>query len=183
MEIFKLPYYEPILRSIIDWFGQTYDCSVPAGIFLRALRPARTVLRPARLYSALPELFLNKIKYIFIFLYLQNVIAVFVFSDSRCKHACNCLQICAHVFINRRQNCAQTSSHSRAGFRIVTEFWSFTRKTVLHLVIRALNCARFCAVCSIRLCPNFGRSRDTRLRPISFAPRPFPNPARTLDWS
>ena len=25
------------------------------GIFLRALRPARTVLRPARLYSALPE--------------------------------------------------------------------------------------------------------------------------------
>ena len=26
------------------------------GIFLRTLRPARTVLRPARLHSALPEL-------------------------------------------------------------------------------------------------------------------------------
>ena len=41
-----------------------------------------------------------------LFIYLQNVIAVFVFSDSRCKIACNCLQICVHVFINRPQNCA-----------------------------------------------------------------------------
>ena len=27
---------------------------------------------------------------LFIYFYLQNVIAVFVFSDSRCKNACNC---------------------------------------------------------------------------------------------
>ena len=32
---------------------------------------------------------------------------------------------------------------------IVTEFWSFTRKSVPHLVIRALNWARFCVVCAL----------------------------------
>ena len=90
--------------------------------------------------------FFNSINFsIFLFFYLQNLIAVFVFSDSRCKHACNCLQICAHVFINRPQNCTKTSFHSRE--RIVTEFWSFTRKS--DLVIRALNCARFCVVCAL----------------------------------
>ena len=68
------------------------------GIFLRVLRPARTVLHHARLSSGLPKLFIKKI----------------VFSDSRCKNACNCLQICARVFINRPQNCAQTSFHSHA---------------------------------------------------------------------
>ena len=75
---------------------------------MRALRPARTVLRPVQLYSALPELK----KKIYIYIY---IIAVFVFSNSRCKNACNCLQICANVFINRTQNCAETSFHSRAG--------------------------------------------------------------------
>ena len=122
------------------------------GIFLRALRPARTVLRPARLSSALPELFIKKKKIIlffqiYLFIYLQNVIAVFVSSNSRCKNACNCLQICASVFINRPQNCAKTSV-SFASW-IVTEFWSFTRKSVPDLVIRTLNCARFCVVCAL----------------------------------
>ena len=85
--------------------------------------PARTVLSPARLSSALSELFIYiyKIKLFFqnfnffICFYLQNVIAVFVFSDSRCKNVCNCLQICAHVFIKRPQNCARISIRSRAG--------------------------------------------------------------------
>ena len=80
---------------------------------MRAPRPARTVLRPARLSSALPEFKRTKQNLIFFF-YLQNIIAVFVFSDNRCKNACNCLLICAHVFINRPQNCAKTSFHSRA---------------------------------------------------------------------
>ena len=120
------------------------------GIFLRALRPVRTVLRPARLSSALPELFEKKKKINFsIFIYLQNVIAVFVFSDSRCKNACNCLQICAHVFIDRPQNCALLG-HSRSKL-----------------------CPILCRLCT-KLCPNFGRSR-ARLCPIS-----FPNLAETL---
>ena len=58
---------------------------------MRALRPARTGLRPARFTSAQPEFKNNtkirKKKNIF----LQNVIAVFVFSDSRCKNACKML--------------------------------------------------------------------------------------------
>ena len=62
------------------------------GLFLRALRSARTGLRPARFTRALPELKkkMNLKKYIY-FLFLQNVIAVFVFSDSRCKNACKML--------------------------------------------------------------------------------------------
>ena len=86
-------------------------------IFPRALCPASTVLHPARLSSALSELFKKKKNYfsILYLFYLQNVIAVFVFSDSQCKNACNCLQICAHVFINCPLNCAKTSFHSRAG--------------------------------------------------------------------
>ena len=66
---------------------------IQLGIFLRALRPARTGLRPARFTSTLPELqkkkkITNK-NYNFFFPHLQNVIAV-VFSDSRCKNACAC---------------------------------------------------------------------------------------------
>ena len=110
------------------------------GIFLRALRPARTVLRPAQLPSAAPKLFGKKQKKLFI--YLPNVIAVFVFSDSRCKNACNCLQICAHVFINRPQNCVSLG----------------------HL--RSKLCPILCRLCT-KLCPYFGRSR-ARLCPIYF---------------
>ena len=78
-----------------------------------------------------------------------------------------CLQICAHVFINRSQNCAKTSFRSSAGL------WpNFGRSLVKDLVIRTLN----------SLCPNFGRSR-ARLCPISFAPCHFPNLAGTLTYS
>ena len=52
-------------------------------LFLRALRPARTGLCPARFTRDLPE-FKQK-------LILQNVIDVFVFSDSRYKNACKML--------------------------------------------------------------------------------------------
>ena len=37
---------------------------------------------------------------------------------------------------------------------IVTKFWSFTCKSVPHLVIRDLNCARFCVVCALN-CARF----------------------------
>ena len=65
------------------------------GLFLRALRPARTGLRPARFTRAQPKFkkkknYLKKKKIIY-FLFLQNVIAVFVFSDTRCKNACKVL--------------------------------------------------------------------------------------------
>ena len=85
-------------------------------VFLRALRPARTVLRPARLYSALPE-FEKKKKNYLNFFFLLNVIAVFVFSDRDVKMLVIFLQICAHVFIDHPQNCAQTSFRSCAGLR------------------------------------------------------------------
>ena len=49
--------------------------------------------------------------------FLLNVIVVFVFSDRGVKMLVKCLQICAHVFINRPQNCAQTSFRSCAGLR------------------------------------------------------------------
>ena len=66
-----------------------------------------------------------------------------MFSGSRCKNACNCLQIFAHVFINRQDLVSFACW-------IVTEFWSFTRKSVPHhLVIRALNCTRFCVICAL----------------------------------
>ena len=58
------------------------------GLFLRALRPACTGLRPARFTRTLTEFKKKKKTY---FLILQNVIAVFVFSDSRCKNACKML--------------------------------------------------------------------------------------------
>ena len=132
------------------------------GIFLRALRPARTVVRPARLYSALPEFKKKKN----IFFRLQNVIAVFVFSGKGVKMLVKCLQICAHVIIDRQQNCAQTSFRSCAGLR---PNFGHSRSKLCPIMC----CSR------TKLCPNFGFSR-ARLCPISFAPSPFPNLAGTL---
>ena len=45
----------------VVYFVQLYRAVFQHGIFMRALRPARTVLRPARLSSALPELLGKKI--------------------------------------------------------------------------------------------------------------------------
>ena len=57
-----------------------------------------------------------------------------MFSDSRCKNARR---------FDRPQNCAQTLFRSRV------KFGSFTCKSVPDLVVHALNCARFCVVCTL----------------------------------
>ena len=77
-----------------------------------------------------------------------------------------CLQIYAHVFIDRPQNCAKTSFHSCAELRP-----NFGHS-------RSKLCPIMCRSCT-KLCPNFGCSR-ARLCPISFAPCPFPNLPGTL---
>ena len=112
------------------------------GLFMRALRPACTGLRSAR--------FTRERK---IVLFLQNVIAVFVFSDSRCKNACKMLADLCPCF---------HQSPTRPNF-------GRSRVKVCPILCRLRT----------KLCPNFGRSR-TRLCPISFAPCPFPNLAGTL---
>ena len=85
-----------------------------------------------------------------------------------------CLQICAVVFINRPQNCAQTSFRSHAGL-----WQNFGRSRVKGLgYSRSKLCPILCRL-RTKLCPNFGRSH-ARLCPISFAPCPFPNVAGTL---
>ena len=66
-----------------------WDTVFQLGIFLRALRPARTVLRPVRLSSALPKLFKKKKK--------KRKKKEIVYQSAR------------------PQNCAQTSFHSRPG--------------------------------------------------------------------
>ena len=97
-----------------------YDLiSVPARHISEGAAPCPYCLAPCPIIQGPAQIIYIKNKLIFqfylFFIYLQNVIAVFVISDSRCKNACNCLQICAHVFINRLQNCAKTSFRSRAG--------------------------------------------------------------------
>ena len=134
-------------------------------IFLRALRPARTVLCPARLYSALPELKKKK-NNIYIYIYIFNLIVIFVFSDRGVKMLVKYLQICAHVFIDRPQNCVQTSFRSCAGLR---PNFGHSRSKLCPIMCRSRT----------KLCPNFGCS-CARLCPISFAPCPFPNLAGTL---
>ena len=120
------------------------------GIFLRAPRPARAGLRPARFTYALPELKKKKCKKK---LFLQNVIAVFVFSDSRCKNACKMLADLCPCF-------HQSSTRP-----------NFGRSRVKVCLI----------LCRLRtkLCPDFRCSRPI-LCPILLAPCPFPNLAGTL---
>ena len=125
----------------IQWFQ--------LGIFLRALHPAHTVLRPDRFTQRLA-----RIKNNIFFFHLQNVIAV-VFSDSRCKNACRVLPMfssIAHKIVLRPRFVRMLDCD---------QFLSFTRKSVSFAQI---NCARIC------------HSR-ARLCPISFAPCPFPKPS------
>ena len=89
-----------------------------------------------------------------------------MFSDRGVKMLVKCLQICAHVFIDRPQNCAQTSFRSRAGLR---PNFGHSRSKLCPIMCRLRT----------KLCPNFGRSR-ARSCPIYFAPCPFPNLAGTL---
>ena len=89
-----------------------------------------------------------------------------MFSDRGVKMLVKCLQICAHVFIDRPQNCAQTSFRSCAGSR---PNFGHSRCKLCPIMCRSRT----------KLCPNFGCSR-ARLCPIYFAPCPFPNLAGTL---
>ena len=108
--------------------------SVPARHISEGAAPHPTVLRPARLYSALPA-------------FKKNVIAVFVFLDGGVKMLVKCLQICVHVFIDRPQNCAQTSFRSRAGLR---PNFGHSRSKLCPIMCRSRT----------KLCPDFGCSRS-----------------------
>ena len=104
------------------------------------------------------------------FLFLQNVIAVFLFSDSWYKNACKMLaDLCPwfHQSLTKFKLYLCPDLVSFASW-IVTKFWSFTGKRLGH------SHSKLCPIlCRLRpkLCPNFGRSR-ARLCPISFAPWP-----------
>ena len=96
------------------------------------LAPCPIIQRPARIVY---------------FYFFQNVIAVFVFSDIRCKNACKMLaDLCPCFHESPTKLCPDLVSFA---CWIVTKFWSFMCKSVPHLVIRALNCARFCVVCAL----------------------------------
>ena len=143
--------------------GESYrnTTSVPAtpisegaGPFPYWLAPCQICTRPARIEKKKIIIEKKKKK---LFLFLQNAIAVFVFSDSRCKNACKMLADLCPCF---------HQSPTRPNF--------------------GRSCVKVCPIlCRLRtkLCPNFARSR-ARLCPISFAPCPFPNLAGTLVyWS
>ena len=109
------------------------------------------------LACALPDLHApcpNLKKKIF-FIFLQNVIPFFVFSDSRCKNACKMLADLCPYF------------HQ-----------SPTRPNIGRPRVKV--CPILCRL-RTKLCPNFGHSH-AGLCPISFAPCPFPNLAGTRWW-
>ena len=99
------------------------------GLFPRAPRPARTVLRPARFTRALPELKKKKLQFYFFYFY-KMLLLFLCFQSADVKMLVKCLQICAHKIVPKQHfvrvlDCDQI------------------------LVIRALNCARFCVVCAL----------------------------------
>ena len=104
--------------------------------------PCPICTRPARI---------KKINFV---LFLQNVIAVFVFSDSRCKNACKLLADLCPCF---------HQSPTRPNF-------GRSRVKVCPILCRLRT----------KFCPNFGCSR-ARMCPIYFAPCPFPYLAGTLN--
>ena len=82
--------------------------SVPARHISEGAAPCLYCLAPCPYCLALCPNYKN-----YIFFYFRNVNAVFRFSDRGVIMLVKCLQICAHVFIDRPQNCA----HSCAGLR------------------------------------------------------------------
>ena len=130
---------------------------------MRALRPARTVLRPARFTQRPARIF-----------GLQNVIPVFVFSDSRCQNACKMLaDLCP---------CFHQSPTKLCPDFVLFACWIVTKLLFTSKSGLGRSRSKLCPIlCRLRtkLCPNFGRSR-ARLCPIPFAPCPFPNLAGTL---
>ena len=88
------------------------------GIFLRVLHPAHTVLRPARLYSALPEL--KKKKKHFLFTKCNCCFCVF---RQGCKNACKMLaDSCPCFHRSPTKLCPGLVSFM---CWIATKFWSF----------------------------------------------------------
>ena len=135
-----LPVAVEASRGTVVWWSDLLAAVFQLGIIcLRVLCPARTVLfiAPCPNYLFKQKL-IEKTK----ILNLKNVIAVYVFSDSRCRNACKCLQICAHVFVNRSQNCAETSFHSSAGLCPILCFVCALNCAGI-LVVRGLDCAQF----------------------------------------
>ena len=131
--------------------------SVPARHISEGAAPCPYCLAPCPIIQHPARIF---------FFFLQYLIAVFVFSDKGVKMLVKCLQICAHVFIDRPQNCAQTSFRSCTGLR---PNFGHSRSKLCPIMCRSRT----------KLCPNSGRPR-ARLCPISFAPCLFPNLAGTL---
>ena len=120
--------------------GSTEFVSVfQLGLFLMALRPARTSVRPARFARALPELQKKK-KYIIYFYFVQNKIFFFcVFSDSRCKNACKMLADLCPCF--HQSPTRPNFGHSRVK---VCRFCVVCALNCARiLVVRALDCAQF----------------------------------------
>ena len=104
------------------------------GIFMRALRPVRTV-------CALPD-YTFFFKFNFIFTKCNCCFCVF---RQGCNNACKILaNLCPCFHRSPTKLCPDLVSFV---CWIATEFLSFTRKS--DLVIRALNCARFCVVCAL----------------------------------
>ena len=164
-------------NMLLAWFiskhiTHTYN-SVPARPISEGAAPCPYCIAPCPICTV-PCPNLKKKKILNYFFILQNVIAVFVFSDSRCKNACKMLaDLCPCFHQSLTKLCQDLVSFA---CWMVTKFWSFTGKRLGHS--RSKLCPILCRLRS-KLCPNFGRSR-TRLSPISFAPCPFPILAGTL---
>ena len=147
-----------------SWNADSSLYSVPARHISEGAAPCPYCLAPCPIIQCPARIKKKKLNIFFFF--LQNVIAVFVSSDMGVKTLVKCLKICAHVFIDRPQNCAQTSFRSCAGLR---PNFGHSRSKLCPIMCRSRT----------KLCPNFGCSR-ARLCPISFAPCPFPDLAGTL---
>ena len=106
----------------------TINSSVPARPIYEGAAPCPYCLAPCPIYTApCPNKNKNNNTNIY-FLFLQNVIAVFVFSDSRCKNACKMLaDLCPYFHQSPTKFCPGLVSFA---CWIVTKFWSFTSKSV-----------------------------------------------------
>ena len=140
------------------------------GIFPRALCPARTVLRPARFTQRPARIKKNLINIIF-FTFTKWNYCFYVFRHSRCKNACKILaDLCPCFHRSPTKLCPDLVSFQ---CWIAIEYWSFARKSVPDLVIRALNCARLCVVCALN-CAQFLVVRTLDFAQFLLHPALFP---------
>ena len=138
-----------ILVSIVASLNkQVYYCTIPhvfigreictvfkLGVFLRALRPARTVLRPARLHSALPEFEFLYYYYFFFFLFTK---CNFCFCFQTFKNACKIVPRPRFVHVLDCDQILVIRALIYARLRVVR-----TLNCARILVVRALDCAQF----------------------------------------